>query len=323
MRALLLLTLFPALAMAQTGYPNTENFGVDVDQSADWYQACLKVADAKPARAPVLPAAPKCDASDAYYLTLDQAVTSDAEWAAVRSCAIATKNTAVLSMLYANGLGVPRDTAVATRYACSTGAALAEMEGRVQHLASLAPNERYDHCDNITSGMMGGVCSAIAARRAERIKTAFTTRLRGTLAPAQTAAFDRLLSAGQAFAKAHAENETSPGGSGYSGFVIDAQARENEWLREHLAAFEKGQIPPAAQFATDDAELNRLYTARMHPASPDPNSVQPDAIRKTQRAWLAYRDAWVGFAARRYPQMDTDALKALLTQWRIKQLQRL
>ncbi|MFL6710816.1 MAG: lysozyme inhibitor LprI family protein [Massilia sp.] len=321
MRTLLLLTLFPAFAMAQAGYPNTENFGVDVDKGADWYQQCLKVADANPAPSPSVRAAPKCDAADAYYLKLDQAVTSDVEWAAVRSCAIATNNTAVLSMLYANGLGVPRNAAVATRYACSTGAALAEMEGRVQHLASLAPNERYDHCDNITSGTMGAVCSAIAARRAERIKTAFTKRLRSSLAPAQTAAFDRLLSAGQAFAKTHAENETSPGGSGYAGFVIDAQARENEWLREHLAAFEKGQFPPAANFAADDAELNRLYGARMHPAQPDPNAVQPDAIRATQRLWLAYRDAWVAFAVRRYPQMDAAALKALLTQWRIKQLQ--
>lgn len=322
MRALLLLACFPALAVAQAGYPNTDHFGVDFDKGADWYQACMKVAGAKPVPAPTVRAAPKCNASDAYYLKLDQAVTSDAEWTAVRSCAIASNDTAVLSMLYANGLGVPRDSAVATRYACSTAAAYAEMEGRVNHLATLAPNARYDQCDDITSGMMGGVCSAIAARRAERIKTAFTARLRAALTPAQSTAFDRLLNSGQAFAKAHAENETAPGGSGYAGFVIDAEARENEWLREHLAAFEKGQLPSVAQFAVDDAELNRVYTARIH-AAPEPDGIAPDAIRATQRQWLAYRDAWVAFAALRYPKMDADALKSLLTQWRTKQLPRI
>ncbi|MDB5959383.1 MAG: hypothetical protein JWP59_677 [Massilia sp.] len=309
-------------ALAQS-YPNTDNFGVEVDRNSDWYQACMRVEKLAP---PPAEAAAKCDASGVYYSKLDQAVTSGAEWAAVRSCALVSGDTAVLSMLYANGLGVPRDTAIATNYVCRTGAAVAEMDARVRHLATLAPGApyaRYDHCDDITSGMMGGVCAAIAARRAERVETAFYTRLRAGLPPAQAAAFDRLRKANQAFAKAHGEQETARGGSGYAGFVIDAQARETEWLREHLAAFEKGvfSLPPPSQFAIDDAELNRVFGERMKAkAEPDDFDVAPAAIRSTQRSWLIYRDAWVAFAALRYPQLPADSLKALLTQWRIKQL---
>ena len=158
----------PALAQA---YPNTENFGVDFDRDAPWYQACLRVRHAVPA-APAAPAVPACDARAAYYIKLDQAVTSAAEWAAVRACAAASNDSAVLSMLYANGLGVARNTDVATFHACSTGAAHAEMVARVAHLATLAPAARFDLCDDITSGRMGGECAAIAASRAERIETA-------------------------------------------------------------------------------------------------------------------------------------------------------
>ncbi|WP_426191919.1 lysozyme inhibitor LprI family protein [Massilia sp. DWR3-1-1] len=319
--AALALSVVSPLAQAQA-YPNTENFGVDFDHDAPWYQACLRVRHAVPA-AQAATAAPACDARAAYYTKLDQAVTSAAEWAAVRACAAASNDSAVLSMLYANGLGVARNTDVATFYACSTGAAHAEMAARVAHLATLAPAARFDLCDDITSGRMGGECAAIAASRAERIETAYFARLRATLSGPQARAFDRLVKANARFAQAHGSGETARGGSGYVGFMIGAQARESEWLREHLLAFEKGkfQLPPPSQFASDDAELNRRYRARIAPgAAPDEYAIAPAALRAAQRAWLAYRDAWVDFAALRYPQVPAAALQALLTQWRIAQL---
>lgn len=138
-----------------------------------------------------------------------------------------------------------------------------------------------------------------------------------------TGPFDRLLKTGAAFAKVHAEVETSPGGSGYAGFVIDAQAREEEWLREHLAAFEKRHfdLPPPSGFAADDAALNRIYGELIK--SDQTDNVPASAIRAAQRSWLAYRDAWLAFAAVRYPEVPSDSLKSALTQWRVKQLQRL
>lgn len=149
-----LLAALPALA--QQSYPNTEHFGVPVDRGDDWYTKCIRVEHVRAPAAAItaLPAA--CDASDAYYAKLDQAVTNGAEWAWVRSCAIASNDTAVLTMLYANGLGVKRDLALATRYACSTAAAMAETAYRVKHLSALGEGQRFDSCDDITSGMMGG-----------------------------------------------------------------------------------------------------------------------------------------------------------------------
>lgn len=320
-------------AFAQKEYPNSENFGVPFDQQSDWYRQCIQVKD----RQPPVPAAPvaagvRCQPG-AYYLKLDQAATSQSEWDLVRSCAVSADDTTVLSMLYANGFGVERDTALATKYACSTGAALAEMRGRVKHLANLQPGSRYDQCDDITSGMMGGVCAQIAAGRAARTSKRFLARLRRSLPPSQQAPFDALVAANEAFAQARADNEIEMAGTGAAGFAIEAAAREKEWLREHIAAFEKGRfdLPNAAPFADDDAQLNQAYAQKLETLirtkdSPGPHfggEIEAPGVRATQRAWLKYRAAWSVFAALRYPGLPGDTLLASLTEWRLKELNRL
>jgi hypothetical protein len=324
------LVLMPALAFAQAQGVHATAGAVepDLEGSTAWHEACMKVKDIRlppsPPNGP--PTAESCKANGDYYAKLDQAMTTDAEWAIVRACAIAANDDAVLSMLYANGLGVKRDTTLATHYMCNAGGSVVELSARVKRLAALPASKRYDQCDDVTRSATGAVCADIAARRAGSIRSVYFKRLRAALSPPQLLAFDRLVKASDAFASAHAEQETARGGTAYASFVMDAQAREQEWLREHLFNFEKGSFnaPPASRFAADDAELNRVYQLRTHPAEPpDDFDVSPEQIRATQRLWLAYRDAWVAFAALRYPQLPADSLKALLTQWRIKQISRI
>jgi TPR repeat protein len=112
---LALLAAVPVLA--QNSYPNTENFGPSVDRHTEWYKECMRVEHVRPPASNSAGLDATCNASEAYYDKLDQAITSPAEWGQVRSCAIASNDTAVLAMLYANGFGVKRDLALATRYA--------------------------------------------------------------------------------------------------------------------------------------------------------------------------------------------------------------
>lgn len=327
-----LIGLITAPAFAQKAYPNTENFGVSFDQQADWYRQCIEVKDRQPSvtASRASPAAP-CQRG-AYYLKLDQATTTQAEWDQVRSCAIVANDTAVLAMLYANGFGVERDTALATKYACSTGAALPETEARVARLAQLPPGARYDQCDDISSGAMGGFCAEIAAGRADRIRKAYFARLRRDLPAAQQAPFDALVAANEAFARTRMDKEMDMRGTAAAGEGIEAGAREREWLREHLAAFEKGRfdLPTTALFADDDAQLNQAYahaleTLARNKDTPGPHwgEVEAPGVRATQLAWLKYRDAWSAFAALRYPGLPGDTLMASLTEWRLKELSRL
>ena len=73
----------------------------------------------------------------------------------------------VLSMLYANGEGVPRNYDLAIRLVCENPwAAPAELEGRVTHLKKMRDANTPDHfdlCDDATSGLSEGACEAISA----------------------------------------------------------------------------------------------------------------------------------------------------------------
>ena len=320
----------------QTGYPNASNFGVVPDPRAAWYQQCLRVQQHQPPARDLLAIGKgkACHASKLYYDKLNQASTSQGEWDQVRHCAQASNDTAVLMMLYANGIGVAQDADLAIKYACSGEAAMPEMEARVAHLANLQGSKRrFDQCDDISSGRMGAVCASIAQDQAGKVRSAFLARLRGALTAPQQASFDALVKATNAFAHARGTDEADMTGTAGTQMGIDAEGREQEWLREHLAAFEKGQfkLPAAEECALADAELNRAYAQVMQSPETDPDhrarlhysTVEKSGVRATQRAWLAYRDAWVRFAAQRYPAIDQVSLKAALTQWRIRQLARL
>lgn len=315
---------------APTTYPNTAGFGRDVDPATPWFQECLRVAKVPhPTATPAPPA--NCKVHD-YYDKVDQAATSAAEWANVRACAAAANDNDVLATLYANGQGVPRNLDLATQYACRAGGAYMEVQLRIEHLQALRKRpsgKLYDQCDDATSGYMTGFCASFAKRRADKVTTDWSARLRRQLPAQQTAAFDQLVSAGAAFAKARQE-EMDYHGTIAAARAIGAETEEKEWQREHLLAFEKGNAKLALpqQLPIADAELNRLYRAIMAKSSADPDhpdqledsTVTKAEVRTAQRLWLKYRDAWVRFAALRYPAMSADALKATLTQWRARQL---
>lgn len=126
--------------------------------------------------------------------------------------------------------------------------------------------------------------------------------MRTQLPKAQLAAFDQRIAATNAFAKARGD-ETEVSGTARGVLVGQAEAREKEWLREHLAAFEKGTFKAAPQpLSVVDAERNRVYKALM--TAPVTDQAQPDRLE--------------GSAV-----TPGDSLTAILTDWRVKQLKRM
>lgn len=315
-------------------YPNTEGFGVPFEKSEDWYRHCARVERPAP---PPPPAAGKmrCDATNLYYQKRDQASTSAAEWRQVRACAEASGDDAVLMMLHANGYGTARDPDRAIYYACRLTTAKAEMEARIAYLASPAAasdSQSFDLCDHITSGRMGAVCADLSATRAERVRTARLDGVARTLPAAAQAPFFRLRKAAAAFA-VQAQSEVDMQGTGAPGFAIAHVARRHdEFLRAVLdAAGGKLARTTPAGFARLDAQLNATYRKLL--ATPSAQEGWPDRIgqstvtrsdvRSTERAWLAYRDAWGPFLATADMPADFVSIKALLTRQRIAQLGRI
>jgi uncharacterized protein YecT (DUF1311 family) len=318
-------------ALAAGPYPNT-NFGVPFSTTEDWYRQCMRVEKLAP-EAAAGKAPTGCDATGLYYRKRGQARTSQPEWDQVRACAIATHNDAVLMMLYANGYGVARDTDRAIHYACSLEyVAKAEMEGRVGHLASGDDRGKpFDQCDDITSGAMGAVCAELRETQDRRVREARLERAVRSLPAAGRAAFAKLRVAAESYARAGVE-ETDMQGTAAAMFATQHEAwRREEFMQAVLDTID-GKLAPASStdFAERDHELNQLYQDVMaapsaHPDEPDrigDSTIRHAGVRMAERAWLAYRDAFLAFGASLPGGADATAISAVLTTQRIAQLRK-
>jgi uncharacterized protein YecT (DUF1311 family) len=309
-----------------------------------WAQACSK-AKAQPLAEPVLTGPlsaddlPHCDSEALYY-----GIGAPADYAAALQCAwyqrahprpgVANMNygVGVLTMLYANGRGVQKNVAIATRFACEQEwAAPAEMEGRVWHLSGLkdgdASESPFDMCDDATSGLSGGFCQSIRQRLADGGRDRKLAAIAATFTLQQRSLFDSLRVAEEHFNDLRTGNEIDMTGSARASFVLMDLGRLRDQFLVNLQRMQAGDLPQAT--ATDvkdlDASMNELYQRIM--AAPDAafevGTVRKGGIRDTQRAWLSLRDAWIAFAKATYPGVSADVVAAQLVRLRTNQLQRL
>lgn len=233
----------------------------------------------------------------------------------------------MLATIYANGMGAPRDLDKAIALACRTGWAPAEFHGRVRHLDDMrrsgANVGEFHWCDDITSGYMGGWCSDLAARQnqAER-KVKFAAFQQRWSQGEPAAKLRALLDAAESFASMR-EAEVDKTGTLRGAMVLDAEEEIRDLLVRDLNAV-VGLDPKLALAATDtqaDAELNRIYKRVMaYEFGTIGGEPTPDGIRKVQRAWLKYRDAWLAFVKVARPEISSQAMTNWQTRHRIAQL---
>ena len=238
----------------------------------------------------------------------------------------------VLSMLYANGIGVARDIDMAIRFSCENRwAAEAEMDSRLAHLERLrqtpADAAKFDLCDAATSGLMGGACSSIRSRwkEFERSSKLAAIQLKWTLA--LKTQFQEVLAAEAAFAIARSGNEQDMIGTAKEMFVIQEQDRLSDQVLINLREFATGQIPQAtaAQANASDEEMKLLlqHLAYGYRKPAFAGAIAAEGIVATQQSWLATRRAWLALGRLAWPALDPDRIRSRLTRQRIRQLRRL
>ena len=269
-----------------------------------------------------------CSSRDLYY-----GIGVAKDYAAARKCAFREMaegdgavigGPAVLMMSYANGQGAGQDYDLAIKFACAAGGAPAEIRGRVEHVLALqshAAAGKIDICDDITSGYMGGFCTAIKSDRAAAQRSGAVNTRTASWPVEHRAAFEALQQAADAYFDAHAAGETDLSGTLRGAFMIKAKDTLTAKLDAALGDFEKGRSPAysAAQFTDADRQLNAVYAATLKKAgTAAPGlTITPDGIRQTERLWLKYLDAWMRFAGLHYPAVTADSVKARLTLERI------
>lgn len=232
----------------------------------------------------------------------------------------------MLMTIYANGMGAERDLDVALHLACLTDGAPAERDGRVRHLAELRASgwagTDFHYCDDITSGLAMGYCAAHQARIANAERAAESARLVAAWTAPERAALERLQDAHGAYATAHGEGEIDLSGTMRAAMQISAEQSLHDELAAMLQTLAANDAPPAGPTLADaDAALNLAYRSRLSGEFGDhPGAVSRDGVRNAQRAWLRYRDAFLAFAATKFPAAPRERLAAWLTAQRTDRL---
>jgi hypothetical protein len=238
----------------------------------------------------------------------------------------------VLTMLYANGLGVSRDYDLAIRFACENEwAAEAEMAYRVGHLERLRKSgslgTTFDLCDDITSGLSDGVCTSIQTRTADAARAREIAALLRKLSPSANAVFPSLQAAQAAFENARVAHEVDLSGTSRGAFQLQEKAKLRDQFIDNLLQFGRNQAPSvsANDFALLDRQLNEVYQGILHsPTSKwEYGTIKPEGIRDTERKWLSLVNAWMAFARTAYPQLAATRIKAQLFRLRLQQLRSL
>jgi uncharacterized protein YecT (DUF1311 family) len=324
--------LGPAMATAAV-YPNVSPAGKNLPRKAEWYQQCMRVRPLQPPPKDLPRSAEpeRCDAADLFYDTQNMAAPTDADWKKVRDCAFRTNASGVLMMLYANGSGVYPNLNLATRYACSIESPAAEMQGRVAHLRRrMAGAERgdVDVCDDVASSDMRGVCASVRERQREKRRNDQLAAIARRWTPKEQLGLEMASKAMHYFAQHRFDYETDQGSTAKRALQVETMGAELDQFVSDIEEFEKGNVPTysEAEFASLEAKMNQTYQQfiQTRPASTSYlGTIRKSGVEKTQRAWLAYRDAMELFGSIKYPSTPASGWRALLTSRRLKQLSEL
>jgi len=216
-----------------------------------------------------------CDADKLYY-----GIGVHFDYAKARHCAFANDSQDVLMMLYANGLGVPRNYAVAKMAACrSDGPEIAARLARLTRMQTgqEGPSPKIDMCDDAGNSHLVARCNSIKLDLVDQDRNARIDTISVRWNEAQKAALQQLR----------------------------AQVNDSAQLGEILGSlqeFEAGKLP---SFTVEDA------------ASAEREMSQMKIWPAGQRSWLAYRDAWVTLGKLRYPTVAPHSWKAYFARKRI------
>ncbi len=233
-----------------------------------------------------------------------------------------------LMTIYANGVGAARNLDLATALACRDGFAPAETNGRVLHLTKLKAEHwtgtDFSLCDDITSGMMMGICADHDQLIARSKRKQALADLTSGWTPADLAALAVLQRSSAAFIDARGENEVDQSGTGRGAFVVAAEDKQEQAFLALLKSLAAGKLSAASadDAKAADAALNAKYADLMRkaPALFKDTTLTKTEVASTERAWLRYRGAWLAFAKAKFPATSPDMLLTRLTRDRTAQL---
>ncbi|HAT7072710.1 TPA: DUF1311 domain-containing protein [Legionella pneumophila] len=263
-----------------------------------------------------------CDSLDLYY-----GFNAAPDYDKAFQCALMNKDYNVLVMAYANGRGVTFNPDLAMHFACMMeDAAPAEIDGRIAHLAQIKEgnkNTSFDICDDITSGYMMGWCSSIDQRLEDVKRNKKINALVNQWTAQEQLLYQQVRKTAEVYIRDHSMNEIDLSGTARGAFAINAQLGLNQRLFELLQKVDRCETPlvTTKQYEELDKQLNSNYKKLMADTSSfQYTTITKEGIKKTEIAWIKYRDAWIQLAREKCPKISAESWQVLLIQDRIKLL---
>lgn len=216
----------------------------------------------------------------------------------------------ILADIYFNGAGVERNVPLAMRFACEAeeGMAMLALPEIRKLNGSISAHGPFEFCDYAASTISMSFCGDYASEIETERRDRYYTALKSTMNPAQRAAFEKLLSAEDAYVEAHA-SEVDQGGTIRAMRTIGSMSFLQRLFQAELVQLEHKKWPPLSndQVKTADGLLNdefemKLQQLRAHTKGEiEEGAVTADHLASVEAAWESYRDAWVILARLRYP----------------------
>ena len=157
-----------------------------------------------------------------------------------------------------------------------------------------------------------GLCAAHRAALARPQREAALRALIARWTPEERRAFEPLRRAFEEFVAASAAGDLA------RRLRASLRNRLEQGLRDQFAdmlqRLSDGRAPrfTAGQFGTEDLQLNQAYRARLADERQyDAPGISVASLQNAQRAWLRYRDAFLAFAAVKYPRVPRDEPRRL------------
>jgi hypothetical protein len=172
---------------------------------------------------------------------------------------------------------------------------------------------------------MQGYCARIESGLADQTREQKFARLTSNWNVTEQGAFQNLKKQAETFIAARSDLEVDQSGTARVAEVLEEASTQKEDLLKSLQDFEAGNLPTLSMddYVDLDRELNQVYLKLKQAKDPEFDTVKMADIQRTQRAWLAYRDAWARFGKAKYPSIPAYAWKAYLTKKRTEMLKEL
>ena len=215
----------------------------------------------------------------------------------------------MLMMIYANGEGVDRNLDHALKFACSSDNG--SYVDRIVLLKKESWNgDNFSICDQ--TDRWGVIhCADLDETLNEIERKVKISNFIQTWNQKDREAFKLLEKAFQSFVTDRQNNEVDCSKTGFANFTIEESATLKDDFHSDLERIEN-TLPQYSQkqFNTVDSKLNKTYKEIQNDTDFYHGTVSRDGIKKSQRAWLKYRDAWLNFGKIQHPNVSAESWKA-------------